>query len=117
MGTTARVLAAALTAGSVVAVPAAAGEASAPPSASSSASRGHAYAQAHCARCHVLDARGASPMRAAPPFRGLARSFPIDDLADVLVEGVERRHPAMPDVRLDPADAADLTAYLRSLRR
>ena len=84
------------------------GEASAP--------RGHAYAQAHCARCHAVDARGASPMPAAPPFRGLARTFPIDDLADVLVEGVERRHPAMPDIRLGPTEAADLSAYLRSLR-
>jgi mono/diheme cytochrome c family protein len=78
--------------------------------------RGGAYARAHCARCHALRTRGASPMPAAPPFRGLARTFPLDDLADVLVEGVERRHPAMPDVRLDPADARDLTAYLRTLR-
>ncbi|WP_286158954.1 c-type cytochrome [Methylobacterium sp. Leaf456] len=86
----------------------AAGEASAP--------RGHAFAQAHCARCHALGLRGASPLHAAPPFRGLARTFPIDDLADVLVEGVERRHPAMPDIRLDPTAAADLSAYFRSLR-
>jgi len=88
---------------------AAAGDASAP--------RGRAYAQAHCARCHALGLEGASPLRRAPPFRDLAQTFPIDDLADVLVEGVERRHPAMPDVRLDPADADDLTAYLRSLRK
>ena len=54
-------------------------------------------------------------MREAPPYRTLAERFPVDDLADVLIEGVERRHPAMPDFRLDPNDAADLTAYLKAL--
>lgn len=56
-------------------------------------------------------------MHEAPPFRTLAGRFPVDDLADVLTEGVDRRHPAMPDFRLGPADASDLTAYLRALRR
>jgi hypothetical protein len=56
-------------------------------------------------------------MREAPPFRTLAGRFPVDDLADVLAEGVDRRHPAMPDFRLDPADAADLAAYLKAFRR
>ncbi|MHB2210822.1 c-type cytochrome [Methylobacterium sp. CM6257] len=81
------------------------------------AARGQAFARAVCARCHAIRARGASPMHAAPPFRALAGRFPIDDLADVLVEGVERRHPSMPDVRLAPSEAADLTAYLKTLRR
>jgi len=81
------------------------------------AARGRALAGVVCARCHAVRAIGASPMREAPPFRRLAGRFPIDDLADVLYEGVERRHPAMPDFRLAPADAADLTAYLRTLRR
>ncbi|GJE04474.1 hypothetical protein GMJLKIPL_6438 [Methylobacterium isbiliense] len=56
-------------------------------------------------------------MREAPPFRVLAGRFPVDDLADVLVEGVERRHPAMPEFRLDPGDATDLTAYLKARGR
>lgn len=81
-----------------------------------SATQGHAFARENCARCHAVGARGASPMRQAPPFRTLTRRFPVDDLADVLIEGVERRHPAMPDVRIDPGDAADLTAYLKALR-
>lgn len=82
-----------------------------------SAVRGEAFARAHCARCHALGPRRASPMREAPPFRMLAGRFPVDDLADVLTEGVDRRHPAMPDFRLGPADASDLTAYLKALRR
>ena len=56
-------------------------------------------------------------MHVAPPFRTLVRRFPLDDLADILVEGVERRHPAMPDFRLDPSGAVDLTAYLKTLGR
>ncbi len=97
----------ALSLGLFVASPAAALDAS--------AMRGHAFTRERCARCHAVESRGASPMREAPPFRTLARRFPVDDLADVLVEGVERRHPAMPDFRLDPGDAADLTAYLKAL--
>ncbi|CAO4139324.1 hypothetical protein GPNCGGLF_LOCUS615 [Methylorubrum aminovorans] len=56
-------------------------------------------------------------MREAPPFRTLAGRFPVDDLADVLAEGVDRRHPAMPDFRLDPTVAANLAVYLKALRR
>lgn len=82
-----------------------------------SAARGRALAGVVCARCHAVRATGASPMREATPFRVLAGRFPIGDLADVLDEGVERRHPAMPDFRLAPGDAADLTAYMRTLRR
>lgn len=89
--------------------PVAAGEAS--------AARGRALAGIVCARCHAVRTTGASPMREAPPFRTLAERFPIGDLVDVLDEGVERRHPAMPDFRLDPSDAADLTVYMRTLRR
>lgn len=82
----------------------------------SSAPQGRKFAHAHCAGCHAIGLRGASPMRAAPTFRMLAERFPVDDLADVLIEGVERRHPAMPDFRLEPDDAADLTAYLKTLK-
>lgn len=82
-----------------------------------SAARGRALAGLVCARCHAVRATGESPMREAPPFRTLAGRFPIDDLADVLDEGVERRHPAMPDFRLAPTDAADLRAYLKTLKR
>lgn len=82
-----------------------------------SAARGRAFARENCARCHAVDTHNQSSMREAPPFRMLAKRFPIDDLADVLVEGVEQRHPAMPEFRLDPGDAADLTSYLKTLRR
>lgn len=104
-----RVLLGASVALQLLAGPAAAEEAS--------AARGRALAGIVCARCHAVRTTGASPMREAPPFRTLAGRFPIDDLADVLDEGVERRHPAMPDFRLAPTDAADLRAYLKTLKR
>lgn len=88
----------------------------APVAAQEAAARGRAIARTVCARCHAVRARGESPMHVAPPFRALVRTFPIDDLADVLAEGVDRRHPAMPDFRLNPGDAAALTAYLKALR-
>lgn len=81
------------------------------------AERGQSFAKENCARCHAVDVSGASPLKVAPPFVDLAKNFPIDDLADVLAEGVERRHPAMPDFRFDPTDASNLTAYLKTLRR
>lgn len=82
-----------------------------------SAAQGQAFARQACARCHAVGRRGASPRPEAPPFRTLARRFPVDDLADILVEGVDRRHSAMPEFRLDPPNAADLTMYLKTLRR
>lgn len=81
------------------------------------ATLGRAFAREHCASCHAVGPRGASPMREAPSFRSLARRFPINDTADVMVEGTDHRHAAMPDFRLDRADTADLTAYLKALRR
>ncbi|WP_018260642.1 c-type cytochrome [Methylobacterium sp. WSM2598] len=81
------------------------------------AERGLYFALVHCARCHAVDRSGRSRLRAAPPFRDLAGRVPVDDLADVLVEGVAYRHPAMPEFRLEPDEASDLTAYLKSLRR
>lgn len=87
-----------------------------PEASASPADRGLAYDRAHCGRCHAVGLRRTSPMREASSFRNLADKFPVGDLADVLVEDVDRRHPAMPDIRLAPSEAADLTAYLEALR-
>lgn len=87
------------------------------PAAAASAERGLSFARSHCARCHAVARAGRSRMREAPAFRDLAGRVPVDDLADVLLEGVGYRHPSMPEFRLEPDDASDLTAYLKSLRR
>lgn len=61
-----------------------------------STARGEAFARDHGAQCHAVGSARASPMRAPPRFRSLAWHFPVDDLADVRIEGLDRRHPAMP---------------------
>ena len=81
------------------------------------AERGLSFARSHCARCHAVTGSGRSRMREAPAFRVLAGRVPVGDLADFLLEGVGYRHPSMPEFRLEPDDASDLTAYLKSLRR
>ena len=77
--------------------------------------RGKSYAQKHCARCHAIDRAGSSPLPIAPPFRTLHLRYPIETLAEALVEGSSTGHPAMPAVELDPDQIHDLLSYLKTL--
>lgn len=79
--------------------------------------RGEAIAVVNCARCHAVGRQGSSPLKAAPPFRTLHERYPVTDLAEALAEGITTGHPAMPESRLDPVEADDLIAYLRTLER
>jgi mono/diheme cytochrome c family protein len=79
---------------------------------------GRAFAQAQCARCHAIGAAGASPLAGAPAFRELHRRYPVEQLAEALAEGITAGHAApMPEFALEPAQIADLLAYLRTLQR
>jgi mono/diheme cytochrome c family protein len=77
--------------------------------------RGRAIAQAKCARCHAIAAKGASPMTAAPPFRELSLRYPVEHLAEALAEGIVVGHPAMPEFTFDPPEIDALLSYLQSL--
>ncbi len=79
--------------------------------------RGHAFAQANCARCHAIGPAGNSPLAKAPPFRTLHQRYPVEDLAEALAEGIRTAHPAMPEFELDQHQIDDLIAYLKSLER
>jgi mono/diheme cytochrome c family protein len=79
--------------------------------------RGHAFAQANCARCHAVDPAGESPLPKAPPFRALHERYPVENLAEALAEGIRTAHPAMPEFELDQRQIGDLIAYLKSLER
>lgn len=79
--------------------------------------RGHAYARAHCARCHAIDRKSASPLAVAPPFRTLHERYPVDSLAEALAEGIVTGHNEMPEFRLEPNQISDLIAFLKSLER
>ena len=79
--------------------------------------RGRAYARSHCARCHAIDEKSASPLAIAPPFRTLHERYPVESLAEALAEGIVTGHPAMPEFRLEPEQISDFIAFLKSLER
>jgi mono/diheme cytochrome c family protein len=77
--------------------------------------KGSAFARANCARCHAIDKTTQSPLAAAPPFRDLHKSYPVETLEEALAEGIITGHPAMPEFRLDPAQIRDFIGFLKTL--
>lgn len=80
------------------------------------ASRGKAFAQANCGRCHAIG-DGLSPLAQAPSFRVIARRYRPSDLEEALAEGIVTGHAAMPEFTLSIREIGDLTDYLKNLRR
>jgi cytochrome c len=78
--------------------------------------RGEALLTRNCARCHATGPAGRSPHPAAPPFRTLARKYPIDGLQEALGEGLSVGHPDMPEFVFEPDDIASILAYLKSIQ-
>lgn len=71
-----------------------------------------------CAACHAIGVRGASPDRNAPPFRSLARKYPLENLQEGFAEGIFVGHSdGMPTFRLSPEQIQDFLNYLRSIQR
>ncbi len=68
-----------------------------------------------CAGCHAVEAAGDSPMKAAPPFREMGRTYPVRDLQEALAEGLVTAHPAMPQIELEASDVANVIAWLESV--
>ncbi len=81
--------------------------------------RGRAIAQANCGRCHAVGARGVSANPKSPPFRDLARKYPLNNLEEALAEGIVVGHEGveMPQFRLNSAQIEALLAYLGSIQR
>jgi mono/diheme cytochrome c family protein len=77
--------------------------------------RGKAYAQANCARCHAIDLKSQSRLKAAPPFRSLHERYPIESLGEALAEGISTGHVDMPVFQLRPEQIHDLLSYLKTL--
>lgn len=78
--------------------------------------RGEMLVRRHCAACHAVGISGASPDKAAPPFRDLHTRYQIDDLAEGLAEGLLTGHPAMPEFTFAPGDVQAIIAYLKSIQ-
>lgn len=82
---------------------------------SPAAQRGFTFVKENCSPCHAVGHYGTSPLSIAPPFRTLHESYPIDDIAEALAEGIVTGHPTMPQFKLDPAQIDDVIGYLKSL--
>lgn len=84
--------------------------------ASPDAANGRKLAKTYCSRCHSIGKVGVSHVAQAPAFRDLHHRYDVEDLPSVLADGVRTGHPAMPEWLLDPADSADLGAYVVSIQ-
>ncbi|HEY8126717.1 MAG TPA: cytochrome c [Methylocystis sp.] len=81
--------------------------------------RGRAIAQENCGRCHAVGPRGQSANPKSPPFRELARKYPVHNLEESLAEGIVVGHEGveMPQFQLSAAQIEALLAYLDSIQR
>lgn len=70
----------------------------------------------NCATCHATGKTGESPHLAAPPFRELWRLYPIENLEEAFVEGIETGHPDMPAFEASPVQITHILAYIRSIQ-
>ena len=84
---------------------------------SPSEQRGQTFVRANCSTCHAIDKVSASPLKLAPPFRELHRRYAVENLQEALVEGIRTGHANMPEFRLDPGQASDVIAFLKTLER
>ncbi len=79
------------------------------------ASEGKAILQAHCSKCHSLEATGASPLPEAPPMREVYLKYPIDQLEQGFAEGMGSRHREMPQIQFSTEQVAAILSYLGSI--
>ncbi|MDE2166582.1 MAG: hypothetical protein KGJ66_09640 [Alphaproteobacteria bacterium] len=77
---------------------------------------GHAFALANCRPCHVVERGHGSEVRFAdaPDFHAIAANPRTTDLT--LTVWLRNPHPTMPTLVLTRQEAADVIAYIRSLR-
>lgn len=85
------------------------------PAPSGSMAAGGVIVRQKCAGCHAVELTGDSPMRAAPPFRTLGRTYPVRDLQEALAEGLVTAHPAMPAIELEAEEVAHVIAWLEAV--
>lgn len=91
----------------------------APASAQSPVAAGREIADALCSRCHAIGLHGKSPNPKSPPFRRLAKKYPVSHLEEALGEGILVGHEGseMPPFVLSAPQIKALLAYLASVQR
>jgi mono/diheme cytochrome c family protein len=75
---------------------------------------GAKIARQWCAACHLVAADQVPAPTVAPTFSSVARRSDFD--VDVLRKSLLAPHPRMPERGLSREEAADVAAYIRSLR-
>jgi mono/diheme cytochrome c family protein len=85
------------------------------PSFAADVNHGRQVARRWCISCHLVVANQRQTTTEAPPFATIARKpdFDVNRLTAFLLEP----YPRMPNMSLTRAEAADLAAYIGSLRK
>ncbi len=78
------------------------------------AANGQRLAERWCASCHVVTSGQKQGSTQTPPFSEVAKKEHVD--APMLALFLLLPHPRMPDMALSRAEAADLAAYIVSLK-
>ena len=78
--------------------------------------KGEVLVKENCSRCHAIGKEGDSPHPPAPPFRTLSSKYPVEDLAELLAEGIVSGHPDMPIFVFTPTDVEAIIEYLQSIQ-
>ena len=78
------------------------------------AKRGSVLALGTCAVCHSVSKIGSSTNPSAPPFRAIAETKGMSEMA--LSVALQTPHHAMPNIMLDPQERGDVIAYILSLK-
>ncbi len=76
---------------------------------------GEAIARRWCAACHIVSDDQASGTDNVPTFAAIAAKPGID--AAHIARFLKDPHPKMPDMQITRTEAADLAAYIASLRK
>jgi mono/diheme cytochrome c family protein len=81
--------------------------------------RGRIIANMNCGRCHAIGQSGKSANPKAPPFRHIAKKYPLANLEEALAEGIIVGHegPEMPQFTLSTGQIEALLAYVASIQR
>lgn len=77
---------------------------------------GRKLVETNCSRCHAIGETGDSPLAKAPPFREVVTRYPPESLGEALVEGIVTGHNEMPEFVFEADQAAEIIAYLDSLK-
>ncbi len=78
---------------------------------------GQDLVEVNCGKCHAVGAADASPHQAAPAFRKLSDSFPMDALEEAFSDGrIYSGHPDMPEFIATPEQVDAIIAYIASLQ-